>query len=276
MEEYSSDVLRRTLVEIAGEVAGYMRDIAGSEGLDKILRVGAGGDKTREADRIAEELAIDLIRREHIRARIVTEESGVIDLHSRPEYVVVMDPLDGSMNYVSLIPFAAVSLAIAPMGRPFFKNIVAGAVANIFLKEIYSFAGDKIFVDNTSYIGPGKSMGSIIIYTSNPRLFNILQQFFREVKGFRLRILGSASLELAYIGLGRASIFYHDTGNLRNVDVAAAGAFVERAGLAIVNKNGEPLDFRLDKLYRIDSIVAGEKDTVELFLGYLRRHSYYG
>jgi len=276
LEEYDSDTLRRILVEVAGEVAGYMRDIAGSSGLEEVLKIGASGDQTREADRIAEDIAIDLLRHERIPARIVTEETGVLDLVDRPRYVIVMDPLDGSMNYVSLIPFAAISLAIAPFDKPYFSSLLAGAIANIFLHEIYSFSEDKVWIDNVSYKGSGKDMGSIVVYTGNPRFFHILDSFMHEAPGYRLRILGSASLELTYVGLGRVSLFYNDTGKLRNVDVAAAAAFVVRARYCVVDIHGSRVDFRLDNLYRIDSLVAGREELVKKFLSYLRRYGYSG
>ena len=75
MEEYDANTLRKLLVEIAGEVAGYMRDIAGAEGLDEVLRVGASGDQTRRADRIAEDIAVDLIRHEKIPCLLYTSPS---------------------------------------------------------------------------------------------------------------------------------------------------------------------------------------------------------
>lgn len=274
MEEYDVDTLRKLLVEIAGEVAGYMRDIAGTKGLDEVLRIGASGDQTRKADRIAEDIAIDLIRHEKIPVKIVTEETGVIEVTKSPKYIIVMDPLDGSMNYVSLIPFAAVSLAIAPIDKPYFSKLIAGAIANIFLGEIYSFSDDRIWVDNTFYQGSGKNMGSIIVYTDNPKFFKILDRFMRDVPGYRLRILGSASLELTYVGLGRASIFYNDTGKLRNVDIAAAAGFVIKAGYTVTDINGSHIDFRVDGLYRIDSLIAGKREFIEKFLLYLRSYNY--
>jgi len=274
LEEYDSNTLRKILVEIAGEVAGYMRDIAGTEGLDEILHVGASGDQTRRADRVAEDIAIELIKHEKIPAKIVTEESGIIKITDKPEYVIVMDPLDGSMNYVSLIPFAAVSIAIAPMDSPYFSRLIAGAIANIFLGEIYSFSSDKIWVDNIYYQGSGKSMGSIIVYTNNPKFFKILDRFIHDIPGYRLRILGSASLELAYVGLDRVSMFYNDTGKLRNVDIAAAAGFVVRAGYTVVDINGSNIEFRVDGLYRVNSLIAGKGELIEKFLMYLRKHEY--
>jgi len=275
LEEYDANTLRKLLVEIAGEVAGYMRDIAGIEGLDEVLRIGASGDQTRKADRIAEDIAIDLIKHEKIPVKIVTEESGIIETTNNPEYVIIMDPLDGSMNYVSLIPFAAVSIAIAPMNNPYFSELIAGAIANIFLGEIYSFSDNKIWIDNTFYQGSGKNMGSIVVYTGNPKFFKILNSFIHDMPGYRLRILGSASLELAYVGLGRVSMFYNDTGKLRNVDIAAAAGFVIKAGYTVVNVNGLSIDFRVDDLYRIDSLIAGKREFVEKFLMYLKSHGYF-
>ncbi len=274
MEEYDANTLRKLLVEIVGEVAGYMRDIAGVEGLNEVLGVGASGDQTRKADRIAEDIAIDLVRHERIPVKIVTEESGTIKITNNPKYIIIMDPLDGSMNFVSLIPFAAVSMAIAPINTPYFSKLIAGAIANIFLGEIYSFSNNKIWIDNTPYQGSRENMGSIVAYTNNPKFFKILDNFMHDKPGFRLRILGSASLELTYVGLGRVSMFYNDTGKLRNVDIAAAGGFVTKAGYTVVSIDGSSIDFRVDNIYRIDSLIAGKREFIEKFLIYLKSHGY--
>ncbi len=274
MEEHSTEDLRRLLVEIASEVAGYMRDIAGSKGLDSVLRIGAGGDQTRRADVVAEDLAVELIRKEHLPVRIVTEESGIIDLVSKPEYIILMDPLDGSMNYVSLIPFAAVSMAIAYYREPYFSKILAGAISNIFLKETYSFSKDRVCIDGSLYKSSSINTGAIVVYANNPRLYSLVSMFVKESPGYRVRVLGSASLELSYVGLNRISLFYNDSGKLRNVDIAPAASFTKKTGCIIVDVYGRELDFRLDNLYRVKSIIAGKKDELDRFLKFLKDRGY--
>ncbi len=270
--------LRKILVRIAGETAGYLRDIVDQQDLAEAIGKGAAGDTTHRADKIAEETIIDLVRREDLPAKIVTEEGGIINVTTNPEYLLIIDPLDGSMNYLSKIPYAAVSLAISRIDNAVNTGILAGAIANIFLKEIYSFDDEHAYIDNTPILPDNlkPSVSNIVIvYTKTPSFFNLMKDFFTtHLPQGRLRVLGSASLELAYTGLSRILLFINNMGSLRNLDIVAAIKFAEKLGKKITDIHGNPISFRVDEIVRIDSVVAGEKHLVDKLISFIKAKEY--
>jgi len=273
-----SSELRKILVEIVGEIAGYLRDLVDSNELYRVIGKGASGDQTRLADKIAEEMVIDLIKREHLCALIVSEEIGLVKTCDRPEYVVIIDPLDGSMNYISKITFASSSIAIAHVEKPYYREILAGAVANIFLREIYSFDKNNAYLDNIK-IDPNTLKpvirDTIVIYTSRPELFYSTKVFMRKYMPHgRLRILGSASLEICYVGLGRIGLYINDTGKLRNLDIAAASLFAEKLGKKVVDITGRSIDFRVDRIEKISTIIVGDDEIVSSITSVLKETGY--
>ena len=265
-----SEELRKIAFSISSEVAGYLRDALDIKGAGDIIKRNAGGDVTRRIDLIAENLLIELIKREGICSLVVSEEIGRKKLCEEPEYIAIVDPLDGSMNYLSKIPFASVSIAFAPYNTPFYNGVLAGAISNIFIRETYSFNKEECFIDNTpltNYNSTRYSAGNIVVYTGSPDIFRLLHSFMKKyIPWGRLRVLGSAALEICYTGLGRISLFINNTGKLRNVDIVAASKFAEKLGLKVVGIDGEEIDFRLDDIVWIKSIIVGPRDLVNNFI----------
>lgn len=275
MEEKS---LRKILAKIAGEIAGYLRDIIEEKDLAEVVGEGAGGDKTRKVDKLAEDMIVELVRSENLPARIVTEERGIIDIVDKPRYLLIVDPLDGSINYLAKIPYAAVSVAITYIDKPYSNYVIAGAVANIFLNEIYSFDETHAYIDNVlvNQNELGDPVGKVIVvYTRNPEILYILKDFSRKYIGVdRIRVLGSASLEIVYTGLNRILMFINDMGSLRNIDIIAGLKFVEKLGKKVVDIHGKPLSFRLDKITKIDSIVVGNSFLIDKFIELVKDKGY--
>ena len=72
--------------------------------------IGADGTPTKYIDKIAEDVAINFIKKSKIKVNILSEEAGFIDLGG--EYTFVLDPIDGTRNAYRGIPFYSVSLAV--------------------------------------------------------------------------------------------------------------------------------------------------------------------
>ena len=143
LERRELESLRRMLVRVAGEAAAYLRD---RFGLDELLVVVSkhehDEDEGMRIDVESERNILELLRAEGYRGLFLGEEAGLVRLGDDP-YVVVADPLDGSKNYASLVPWSAVSVAIAPLdsgGGARLRDVVAGAVAPIHHWPVISFA----------------------------------------------------------------------------------------------------------------------------------------
>jgi myo-inositol-1(or 4)-monophosphatase len=153
------------------------------------------------------------------------------------DYRWVVDPIDGTVNYFYEMPHAAVSIALQSRLKtqnPKFKTVL-GVIYDPFTDEIWTTTegeptrlnGKIVRVSNRSKIGEavvamGFSKDRENLQKSLPHLIRIS----RRAK--KIRILGSAALELAYVASGRLDAYIERTINLW--DVAAGSLLVENAG----------------------------------------------
>jgi myo-inositol-1(or 4)-monophosphatase len=259
--ELDPQELRRVLVQIAGETAGMLRDLACSDG--RLSQRLAG--ETVLADVIAEDYIIEALRAELGKIRVVTEEKGVVGEGS---LTIVVDPLDGSKNYLNCIPWASVSIAAVPTEATVAGGI-AGAVAPIFYGETISFArGYGCWVGEKRATPKDDPENFMFVYIDHPEAATIVARIVAELGGgYKIRSLGSAALELAYLGLGRATLFIDLRSKLRNVDIAAAYGVVRECGGVLYNDKGEMLDVGVSSVIRAGNIVAARKASFREKIG---------
>jgi myo-inositol-1(or 4)-monophosphatase len=159
---------------------------------------------------------------------VLGEEGDTGDVNA--EYRWVIDPIDGTVNYFFGMPHAAVSIALQHHAES-----VVGVIYDPFTDEIWTTTkgqptrlnGKVIRVSNRSklndcVIAMGFSKSRDNLEKSLPHLIRISRQ------AKKIRILGSAALELAYVASGRLDAYIERTINLW--DVAAGSLLVENAG----------------------------------------------
>ncbi|MCE4624761.1 MAG: hypothetical protein F7C35_02710 [Desulfurococcales archaeon] len=242
--------LRRVAYRIAGEAAAYLRDLACS---DESLAKSLGGE-TVLADAIAEDYIISALHEELGQVRVVTEEKGVV---GKGDITAVVDPLDGSKNYLNCIPWASVSIAFAPTGGTL-NDVLAGAVAPIFYGDIISFArGGGCRIGHYRIREKGEPQKYVFVYIDHPEAAELVARTIALLGGgYKVRSLGSAALELAYTGLRRATMFLDLRSKLRNVDVAAAFGIIRECGGFVRVIEGREQDISIDRVVRVGNILA--------------------
>ncbi|MEB3778837.1 MAG: hypothetical protein GSR85_01195 [Desulfurococcales archaeon] len=249
--------LRRVALRVAGETAALLRDYMCDEGLSRVLE-----GETTLADKMAEDYAIDVLRSEGIRAFIVSEELGVT---GSGDIVALIDPLDGSKNYLACIPWAAVSIAFAKPRANSVSDVLAGAVAPVNRLPPFSFEkGGGCYHGGVRVTDRRSGIAEIVnVYVEHEEAVYKLAKLVRSWRrGVKIRSLGSASLELSYVALGTFTAFIDIRSKLRNIDIAAAaGGIVECNGF-IASEDGGKIPFHADGVHRIGNIVAArDKDT---------------
>ncbi len=170
------------------------------------------------------------------------EQDGLsrrVDSGSVPEFLWIIDPLDGTTNFTRSVPPYAVSIALQHAGR-----LVVGVVLDISSDDLFSAVsgcgafqnGHQISVSTTSRLGDGlvttgfpyRSFGHIDTY------LGVLKNFMQTARGVRRP--GSAAVDLAWVAAGRFDAFY-ETG-LMPWDVAAGIVLVREAGGTISDYRG--------------------------------------
>lgn len=216
-------------------------ELSGAETLSVANR-GLTKEITSVLDHEADEIIIDLIRERHPEHNLLTEETGVIDNGS--PYCWVVDPLDGSSNYVNHNPFFAVSICLAYDDDPITAVIVAP-----FLEEIAvarkghgcTLNGRPVQVSSTPELGRSYIVGCPGGEKNNQRFAAMSYTLNTSIKDFRK--MGSAAIEAYTVAAGRVDAFV--TLDIPCWDVAAGVLCVTEAGGTVTDFEGRP--WRMDR-----------------------------
>lgn len=203
------------------------------------LGKGASGDITFPVDKLAEDVIIESFDREGFKINVIAEERG-IRLIENSDITLIIDPIDGSKNAVSGIPFFSTSVAIADGKK--IKNLKTGYIINLINgDEFYAERGRGAFFNGHQIRTQLEEKPVIIAFeASNP--YSSLQGIFPLFKlASRVRCYGSTALDLAYLSMGALSIFVTPTAS-RIFDFSAGVLIAKEAGALITDLEGQSID----------------------------------
>ena len=193
---------------------------------EPVVGKGLGGDETTAVDKAAEDAILAHLR--GLDVTVVSEEAGRLGTGST---VVVVDPIDGSLNAKRGIPFFSVSIAVADGER----------MGDVHFAYVYDFGTGEEWVARR---GEGATLNGeqlrvrpkdrIEILSFEATLTSLIARDAPRVAelAYRLRIMGSLALSLCHLAAGRVDAVCSLKG-ARSVDIAAAQLLVREAGLAI-------------------------------------------
>lgn len=229
-----------SLAETAARSAGEF--LAGSKGAPMTVVTDYGKDVKISLDKESEDRIVRFLR-ERSDFSILSEEEGAIAGRSTDEGLRwIVDPLDGSMNYLHGIPWCCVSIGLWKGDGP-------------LLGVVYDFDRDELF---TGVVGEGawlngkaitvsetRESGDAILCTGFPAGTDFsasgLRSFVEQVRRYKkIRLFGSAALSLAYVAAGRVDAYYER--DIKLWDVAAGAALVLAAGGHIVRSVSDKPD----------------------------------
>jgi len=193
---------------------------------EAVVGQGLGGDETTAVDKAAEDAILAHFR--ELDVTIVSEEVGRL---GTGRTVVVVDPIDGSVNAKREIPFFSVSFAVAD----------GETMGDVHFGYVYDFGsgeewigrrGETPTVNGRPVSLKPKETIEILSFEAT-RASLIAQQAPKVAElAYRLRVMGSLALSLSYLSAGRIDAVC-SLKPARSVDIAAAQLFVREAGLAI-------------------------------------------
>ncbi len=173
--------------------------------------------------------------------KVIGEES-FDDGELLPETYWLVDPIDGTLNFLHGLPWVAISIALIQKEEP-----ILGVIYNPFLDEcFYAKKGGGAFLNGEKIrVSEEKELSNALLVTSFPgrckkiginkchRLFEIFDEKSRGVRRF-----GAAALDLAYVACGRFDGFWEPF--LKPWDVAAGVLLVKEAGGIVSDYYGNP------------------------------------
>jgi myo-inositol-1(or 4)-monophosphatase len=185
-------------------------------------------DFASEVDRLAEAEIVKELRRAYPTHAILAEESGAI---GKGPLVWVIDPLDGTHNYLRGIPHFSVSIALLEKGEP-----VYGVVFDPLRGELFTASkGDGAYLnDRRIRVSKRENLGGAMIATGFPyrqrQHLDAQLDMTRALLGQAedIRRSGSAALDLAYVAAGRYDGYFEI--GLKPWDMAAGVLLVREAG----------------------------------------------
>ena len=246
----NSETLNGTL-ELVRQTGEFIRNAASGFRIDDIEKKGFN-DLVSYVDKEAEKRLVAGCRELVPEAGFITEEGTATERGSRFNWII--DPLDGTTNFVHGLPVFAISLALSENDK-----VVAGFIYEINRDEMFhAVRGGGAFCNNERiHVSQVDSLNNALLATGFPYYdfgkmqvyLDILNHFMQCTHG--LRRLGSAAIDLAYTACGRFEGFFEY--NLNPWDVAAGILLVKEAGGTVTDFGGAD-----NALFGREIIAAGD------------------
>ncbi len=212
----------------------------------------------------ADHKAEDIIFNELSKARpgygFVMEERGVVEGADKSHRWIV-DPLDGTTNFLHSNPLFAISIGLEREGQ-----LVAGVIYNPASNELFTAEKGKgaYMNDRRLRVAARKTLADALLTTGiphrgrqgHPRFLQEMAVLMKEVAG--IRRTGSAALDLAFVAAGRFDGYWER--NLQPWDLAAGIVIVREAGGFVTDLDGS------DKMLETGDVIAGNQAIHKLLL----------
>jgi myo-inositol-1(or 4)-monophosphatase len=244
-----SDWLERCRAAVR-DVDAVLRELPGRAEREPVLRVGEGGDDTTAVDAGAEEAVL----RHFADVTVVSEEIG--ELRRDGSAVVVVDPIDGSLNAKRGIPFFSLSVAVADGWT--MDDVHFGYVFDFGSREEWTAVrGEGARLNGEPLRELPKERIEILSFEATQTSFVAEQAAAMVGVAHRLRIMGSLALSLCHLAAGRVDAVC-SLKPARSVDIAAGQLLVRERGLAVDLFDAPPLGAApLDLAGRSRVVAAG-------------------
>lgn len=299
----------KKFIAIAQKIRKAVLPFFGSCAGKEITGIASSGDTTFRMDEVAEQVLAKELKQLPMRLAYYSEDRGFVKIHPEPDYVLIVDPVDGTRPATSGFEMAVVSIAISRFReRPLFKDLVAGIIVEIK-------SGDVFYAENFSSslkLPRGKKL-ALSKNTDLTHLFwsfdvvgrpilplisilgNLIQgsavnggNFLWNSAAYSITRILTGQLD-AYIDMGKslmenlnqAELQFREAGNGRLVglfpyDIAAAQFIARHGGIIVTDAKGNSLDNLLlipEREGQILSLVASANAALhEKILFYIERH----
>ena len=208
------------------------------------LQVSKKGPKdfVTNTDKRVEKILIEELSKTKKNYSFITEESGKI-LNKNKNVFWIIDPIDGTTNFLHGVPHFAISVALQKE-----DEIISGLICDPIKNEIfYAEKNSGTFFNNSRVRVSNKTdLGECLFSTNNDGIKSIHPKL-------NLRNTGCAALDMAYVGCGRLDGYFHN--NINIWDIAAGKIIIEEAGGTVNDIN----NYEINKI----DIRAGNSDIYQ-------------
>lgn len=222
-------------------------------------------DLVSYVDKEAERQLVEKLRALIPESGFITEEDSSRETSSTYNWII--DPLDGTTNFIHKVPTFCVSVALTKG-----TELLIGVVYEINRNECFTaykgggayLNGERVCVSNSV------KLSQTLLATGFPfRLFDNLDNYLEVLKSLMqqtrgIRRIGSAAVDLAYTACGRFDCFFEY--NLNNYDIAAGVLIVQEAGGKVYDFKGE------QNMLSKGSVIAGNSVIADIVYQEIKKH----
>jgi myo-inositol-1(or 4)-monophosphatase len=258
--------LTKNVTEIAKQAGDFIRQERKNFSLDKIEYKGLN-DLVSYVDKNAEKIIVASLEKLLPEAGFITEEKTTTKTGERYNWII--DPLDGTTNFIHGVPTYSVSIALKE-----YDELVSGVVYEVNLDECFYahkdsaayLNGSEIRVTNTDQLKSSLVATGFPCYNFEKQqaYIELFTELMQSCHG--LRRLGSAAVDLVYTACGRFEAFYEY--NLNAWDIAAGVLIVRQAGGEVVNFSGGREVLKTRELLATNGKITNEMlGTIQKYFG---------
>lgn len=254
------------VISTAKETGAWIRSQRETFAADRVEMKGLN-DLVSYVDKGAEQrIVTDLVQHFPAAGFIVEENTA----SGRKEYNWIVDPLDGTTNFVHNVPCYAISIALEHQGQ-----IILGVVYEITRDEcFYATLGGGAYLNFKSiWVSETRNVKDSLVATGFP-IYNFeriepylktLEHLMRNTHG--IRRIGAAAADLCYLACGRFDVFFEY--NLNPWDVAAGALIVKEAGGTVTDFNSGNGWLFGKELIATNSLIQNEFNAIMRDKGWL-------
>lgn len=234
----SSAIINVMLQAAQKAASGLLRDFGELAHL-QVSQKGPG-NFVSAADKRSEKILIEALRKAHPTYSFLTEETGVIEGEDTTHRWII-DPLDGTTNFLHGNPHFCISIALEVHGE-----VTAGLIHDPLRDEFFwAEKGVGAYLNNTRLRTSGRAKLSECIlgvgipsvaYGNTPLFLRQMQHLAPRVAG--VRCSGSGALDIAYVAAGRLDAYWE--GDISPWDMAAGVIIAREAGVTVTDVTGGP------------------------------------
>lgn len=229
--------LQENVITLCREVGAFMKAEQATFDLSKIEQKTSFNNLVSYVDKESEKRIVARLEKLLPGSGFIGEEGTHTE--SANGYQWIIDPLDGTTNFLHGLPIYSISIGLAKEGK-----MILGVVHEVSHGECFhAIAGQPAFCNGQEIrVSPVHSLSQSLLATGFPyyhtdkkdAYLEIIKTFLEQSHG--IRRLGSAAIDLAYVACGRLEGFFEY--NLNAWDVAAGGFLVQQAGGTVTDFRG--------------------------------------
>lgn len=229
-----TSLIRSIVAAILGASHAIRRDFNEIEKL-QISKKGTA-DFVSQADKRTEDFLIKALKKARPDFAIISEESGIVKPFTADSYGFIIDPIDGTDNFLHSLPHFCVSIGVVYCNKQYQFEPFAGVIYNPITDELfYAEQGKGAFLNQHKLQVSGRNnLEAALAATSSfgrklqedSFAIHLRQNLCKDL--YKIRTMGAAALDLAWLAAGRFDLFWHTS--LRPWDLAAGMAIISEAG----------------------------------------------